>query len=290
MWPLPSPSISTDEILDACVAGMQNRDLIRRLLVRCAELDVMHDRFELHVDKSETHALQPADFNVPGVSLEEMVWIYDERLARGPRPGRPSSRGRHIYDQIMASAEYGRCPTCGTRFVTEMDHFLPKTLFAGLTVCPFNLVPICSGCNFTKRNKIASRPEEEFFHPYGPSWDRHTWLVADVSVESPPLVEFKVGKPTAWSEADFARVEEHFERFGLGLLYTMSAISHMASISGYLERLSIEGDATSIRSFLLDQEASFRRVRNNNWEAAMFSALARSDDYCSGLFGFGPPS
>jgi hypothetical protein len=65
------------------------------------------------------------------------------------------------------------CPYCNRNYIhnvevngkhyrknAEIDHVLPKTVFPYLAICSYNLVPICSSCNFHKKDKVI------FYSPY----------------------------------------------------------------------------------------------------------------------------
>jgi len=73
------------------------------------------------------------------------------------------------------------CPACDgqpphvikTRAFSDVDHFLPKSLYPFLAIHPYNLVPICTDCNrYFKRDHdpIGDHRREtliDIYHPYG---------------------------------------------------------------------------------------------------------------------------
>jgi hypothetical protein len=73
------------------------------------------------------------------------------------------------------------CPACDgesptitrERVFSDVDHFLPKSLYPFLAIHPYNLVPICTDCNrYFKRDvdPIGDHQREtlvDIFHPYG---------------------------------------------------------------------------------------------------------------------------
>lgn len=40
-----------------------------------------------------------------------------------------------------------KCPLCGINDVTDIDHYMPRSVFPEYSVHPFNLIPICHECN-----------------------------------------------------------------------------------------------------------------------------------------------
>lgn len=288
MWPIAAPPFTVAEVLTACLQGLSDTDLATRLRRQQPYLeDVCNELHTAAVD-GITHSLTRLRFEVPGVTQHEMERVYNQRMAAGPRPGKSPSAGRVIYDQIMALAPYSRCPSCALRFVGEMDHFLPKTKYPAAALCPYNLIGLCGDCNTIKRAKVSANASEAFIYAYGPSWDGELWLTADVSSSEPPLVEFSVTPPSSWTSVQTNRARSHFDMYELGTLYMLSAISFQASIAAYLEELHDSGGSTAVRKHLAGQSPSYRAVRTNSWEAAMFDALASSHEYCDGDFGFAP--
>lgn len=51
----------------------------------------------------------------------------------------------------------------------ELDHFFPKDQYPNLAMNLYNLIPVCSGCNFLKSNQnplLTLKNWEFLFHPY----------------------------------------------------------------------------------------------------------------------------
>lgn len=288
MWPVDPPAYAVAEVVVACTTRMRNRNLAKCVDDELTVLEAACARLHSAMQRGTTHLLEAKDFVSHRLSIDELEWLYDNRMAKGPPPGRPASAGRVIYDQIMAAPLFRRCPYCGVRPVSEMDHFLPKRQFSTLAICPSNLVAVCGDCNFVKSDDVATTEDEEFIHPYAPSWDGDIWLHAKVSDVEPPLVEFAVVAPATWSGSQVARAEKHFERYALGELYTLSGIALQGSIARYLRNLHGAGGLLAVSDHLAEMADSYREVRRNGWEAAMFAALSANRDYCDGLHGFAP--
>ncbi len=45
-----------------------------------------------------------------------------------------------------------KCPLCGVRDVTDLDHYAPRSIFPEYSVHPKNLIPTCHECNTVKDN------------------------------------------------------------------------------------------------------------------------------------------
>lgn len=69
------------------------------------------------------------------------------------------NRWKGHYDKIKISRKV--CPYCGFGEISEIDHFLPKSIYPEFSVFYFNLVPSCHICNSKKGNK-----KNICIHPY----------------------------------------------------------------------------------------------------------------------------
>ena len=219
--------------------------------------------------------LAQADFQLPDVTAKEMSWLYENKMVGKTAPGRP------VYDAIKTASPQGRCPLCGHRDVTTVDHYLPKSAYAALSVNPANLVPACSECNRMKSSAV-----KDFLHPYYDNVERDRWLWARVLETSPPAVQFAVQPPETWPSGLADRVHRHFATFGLGLLYSMQAARLISGIQGRLDVLLRDGGSAAVHDHLCQDEESWQRTGLNSWQAACYGALTASDWFCAGGFKF----
>jgi hypothetical protein len=78
------------------------------------------------------------------------------------------------------------------------------------------------------------------------------------------------------------KIEHHFETFKLGILYSAHAAGELQNIYGELEAIHGSGGADAMREELRMRSSSRARVTRNNWQAAMYDALASSAWFCEG--------
>lgn len=62
--------------------------------------------------------LAQADFQLSDVTAKEMSWLYENKMIGKTAPG------RGVYDAIRTASPQGRCPLCGHRDVSTVDHYL----------------------------------------------------------------------------------------------------------------------------------------------------------------------
>ncbi|WP_129856382.1 HNH endonuclease [Streptomyces albidoflavus] len=281
MWQVDRPKYTAGNSFRVCISRIQDPELKKRL--RKAETFVITAAasYAASAESVTLHSLEQGDFIPDGVTKEELTSVYTSRMAK------KKAVGRHIYDELILAAEDGRCPLCGQRPVSTLDHHLPKTLYPALVVDPLNLVPACADCNKLKRDVAPHSSEEETIHPYFDKIECDPWLRADVIDVAPAAVRFSVSPPENWSSTLTKRVRHHFKTFGLASLYASQAAQEVGNIRYYLTQL-YEADTTQgaqrVSDHLREQAESRRQAHINSWQTATYSALADSSWFCQGGF------
>lgn len=273
MWTVPIPMCSADTAYQTCISRVRDKELKRRLEGAKKEICRVDARYRQAGEERNFNELRPEACGVAGVSAEEMVRVYDGRMAALGSPGRA------IYDTIKTASPDGLCPLCGQRVVATLDHYLPKSRYAALAVNPANLIPACSDCNKAKSDAVA-----DTLHPYYDDIERDMWLRAEVNRVRPAAVRFFVVPPTCWAPVLTERVTRHFKTFGLGKLYAVHAAQELSGMQWQLSRLVSAAGAAEVRVNLMERAESWRAVHRNSWQAALYECLAGSDWFCSGGF------
>lgn len=274
MWPLPRPNRTPLDTYRLCVSGVANGALRARFQLVEPRIVASADAFEVACTNTRLHTLVAHDSVDGRVTRVEMSSLYSGRMATQGRPGRA------VYDELLRAPAYGRCPLCGQRAVSTLDHHLPQSRFPSLTVAPFNLIPACAECNKAKLHSVPATAEEETIHPYFDNLGQDTWLQADVVMTVPAALTFSVSPPRAWSAVLTARVRHHFSLLRLATLYTSHAAEEIVSIRQLLDDLYAKAGVDGVRAHLTETATSFAAVRANSWQVATYRALAASDWYC----------
>jgi hypothetical protein len=224
------------------------------------------------------HQIAPQGLVGGVVTQAEMEAVYTQRMAKKGAPG------RDVYDALFTSAPQGKCPLCGHRTVSTLDHHLPKALYPALAVAPLNLVPACSDCNKSKLASVPANANEETLHPYFDDIDGDRWLAAEVVLARPAALRFFVEAPAHWSATLRSRVERHFQTFGLGRLYSSEAADELLNIRHQLRAMHESGGAALVQIELRERAESCQQARRNGWRTATYQAFADSDWFCDGGF------
>ncbi|MFF4983341.1 HNH endonuclease [Streptomyces sp. NPDC001046] len=260
---------------------MRNQQLKERLQASEAQIVAAGKSYVTAAQATTLHNLEPEDFEVDQVTGSEMVAIYTGRMAK------KGAAGRVIYDDLILAAKDGRCPLCGQRPVSTLDHHLPKSLYPALAVDPLNLIPACADCNKLKLDVAPVSPEDETLHPYFDNIEQRSWLHAEVVEVAPAALRFFVRAPSEWDETLAQRARAHFKKFGLAKLYASQAAQEMSNIQYRLAQLysvNAEGGAQRVQEYLEEEAESRRRAYLNSWQTATYAALANSAWFCSGGF------
>lgn len=209
-----------------------------------------------------------------GVTKEELIRVYDRKVARMGQPGRP------FYDRIKAAPPRGICPLCGKGPVTQLDHNFQKAVYPVLAVTPANLVPSCGDCNRRKED-VSQDASENTLHPYFHNLDGTRWLRAEVVQGTPPSVRYIVVRQVGWDDELTRRANTHLDVYGLRRLYSVEAAQEMTEIRRHLETLGAKGGKDAVREHLLYVARSREAATRNSWRTALYFALAESDWFCA---------
>ena len=138
------------------------------------------------------------------------------------------SNNKTIYEHLAKKGEDLLCPYCNLDNTSELDHFLPKSVFYDYAVTPINLIPICVTCNSIqyKGEKCPHAeqggPVDYILHPYFDDFLYQDWLCAELSLicdnstkmsEDMTKLAFKLKtqKPSGIDDAMFQRFCAHYE-------------------------------------------------------------------------------
>lgn len=275
MWRVELPQEEIGAHYDLCISRVRNLSEktqlanIRNLIV-AGEVD-----YSAKASVGQLYSILPHN-NVNGVPGDFLVKTYTNRMAKKGQPGRPA------YDRLKALPEGDRCPFCGHRNVSTLDHVLPKSNYPILAVTPINLVGACSDCNDIKDTYTSTCAADCILHPYFDNLDDAQWLFAHVLETEPASLDFRAQAVDTWSDTKNARVDMQFNLLRLDELYSSQAASEISDIRHNLQRHFDAGGAAAVRSELVFQFNSRRNNRPNSWSTACYQAMAASNWFCSG--------
>lgn len=278
MWCVSRPPFDTDETFAACISRVQDRGLKSRLLAVASHVKTEADNYVVYAEAAQLHLVAQTVGVAGMITTDEMVDVYDQRMAGKKGPG------RHVYDAIKLLPKQGICPFCDHRPVSTLDHLLPKRLFPALAVAPDNLVGACADCNKTKLAFAPKVAEEVFLHPYFDDLESGQWLAAKVVQGSVAAVVFHTKAVPSWASALNERVRRQFRMLGLGSLYGAQAAREISSQAQLLGDIYESRSANGVKEELVRQAKTREAVRPNSWQAVTYRALGDCHWFCNGGF------
>ena len=278
MRKIEKPELDPVEVFSVCISKVRNPGLKQRLKSCTNVVKVASIEFDKKASDTTLHTTVRSQGYIGNVTAEEMVKVYTDRMVGQKAPG------REFYDKLISAPAHGRCPLCGQRIVTTLDHHLPKAEYPALAVCPYNLVPSCFDCNFGKLTSIPQTSEQETLHPYYDDVEGYVWLKCRVIEVSPPALSFYAEPPPEWDGILSSRIIYHFNTLKLGELYGSHAAEELCNIHRAIELVFDAGGKPSVAEYLEGEAQSRAANFKNSWQTAMYAGLASSDWFCAGGF------
>jgi hypothetical protein len=273
MWKVGRPTFSALRTFEVCIRTIADQGLRDRLEESISAVHGADYLYREAGERGDFDDLAQPDFSLSVVTPVEMSNLYNRKMAEN------RSSARYIYDALILASPQGKCPMCGHRDVTTLDHYLPKSRYPALAVNPVNLVPSCVECNKTKSSNVSAT-----LHPYYDDIESDRWLRAEVIESEPAAIRFFVEPYNGWPNELSERVVHHFEVFRLAHLYTAQSARTISGIRHKLRRLSDVGGDAIVRAHLMEEYATWSAADMNSWEAALYQALSESDWFCRGGF------
>lgn len=268
MWKIDKPNYDVEKIVQECSESLRDR-LRKENYQKCASFiskeSCLYD--ELAV-KGGLYTIKQHDKVNDILTTSDMVKLYSDKFV-----GHTSVRSKY-YSKIMISSA-GKCPICGVGVVSNLDHYLAKSIYPTYAVTPINLIPICRDCNCNKNDKKIDSIISAPLHPYYDDIDNIVWLESTLQVINNNIVAmYSVNENIKLNDVDlYDRLCNHFSLFKLDKLYSVQASSEIAdSFRQWKENYNLWGQETLL-SFFEQQLRSCETYQKNTWKTALLRAL-----------------
>jgi len=271
MKKLNKPSDDYLAIIENCISNYKSAEL-RAKFIEAADFIIEEGKnFDFKIQAKELHTIQPDELVNDTITRKEMLKLYDDKFAKAGQPGRIH------YDKLRSMVPNGRCPLCGIKQISTLDHYLPKAKFPVFAILPLNLIPACRDCNTDKLSQIATCYAEETIHPYYDDIDSDQWLNTTISATSPVRFSFYIEPPAMWGSEMEQRVEKHMEVFSINKLYASHAAEELSNIYHQLNKIFHALGADGVREHLKDGFETRYFASKNSWQTAMYKAMYQSE-------------
>lgn len=279
MIKLDKPNMKQKDIIDACIGNLRKEPTLSNIKKSRVFIERKSNTYNILGEKGELGEIPVHSKVLGGATKDDMVWIYDKKFVR--------DGGRSYYNKIMKIPPFARCPFCGVRRVSTLDHYLAKTEYPTFAITPNNLIALCADCNKKKSNLVFKNREDELFHPYYDEFDDEIWLKLNVWLNNEILFEYYVQKPKSWTNEKYIRAKNHFEKLELNNLYISHAAEEFSESQYSLKRIYKTGGKDLVRVELLERIKEHRSNMKNTWRAALYEGLLNSKDFFDIYLGGG---
>lgn len=277
MIKIPRSNISQVDICNECKRYISDSTLKTKFSNAIEYLCSQEQVFEAQVMEQRLPERIPDATHVMELTSDEMISMYTQRFV--PR----ECYSRKYYDQIMASTRNGKCPYCGIRIVSTLDHYLPKNVYPELAILYLNLVPACKDCNTDKKGRALTTMADAFLHPYFESINTDDWLKVDF-VESNPLnIVYSINETSTLSPSLLMRIENQFRKLNLFELYRVYSINDFIEMSSLFKCLfkSSGGSALSRHFNLIAESVLKEKVF---WKYFLYKYASVNEWLCNCYF------
>lgn len=226
-------------------------------------------------------ALGGASQPLKGVALDEKLRSAIHDGYRFTYVGRKLST---IRSSLMQGVQ--QCPICGISPPSELDHYLPRSVYEPLAVYVRNLIPICHDCNHSKGDAEANTPEERLLHAYLDELPAGSFLRAVVDLDHGALlVQFEINPDVVMPDLTRQRLSNQIDRLKLNERYAREINSYMTGHTVALHDAHMADGSNGVRAFLQRQAAvEIHAFHDNHWRPVLLEALASHEDFCGGGF------
>ncbi|WP_171105903.1 MULTISPECIES: HNH endonuclease [unclassified Ruegeria] len=191
-------------------------------------------------------------------------------------------RLEYLRERLLASTD--ECPLCGFGEPSQLDHYLPRSIFGELSIYVSNLVPCCGPCNNAKRTVVpglgpACGPG--FIHPYFQELPERDFLLADVNLEANTLaVSFRINQ--AEIDANLAaKLQFQLDRLKLNKRYRKQINKFLNEQRTAILLLAGSGP-NSVGEFLhVSANNLVGTFHRNDWRVSLFRSLADTPQFCA---------
>lgn len=139
-----------------------------------ASLDAKYDEYDAHLGELE---------QIPPLWSEKTPQNEAQVNCAHDMYGRERKDISWLWEQLKTinGGKVFKCPLCGVRDVTDLDHYAPRSIFPEYSVHPKNLIPTCHECNKQKDNVwLTGRGHRIIYNAY---FDRPLNILTAVNSE-----------------------------------------------------------------------------------------------------------
>ena len=266
---LVKPEFDVKEIVEDCAKSYRDYDKRQQFTDNSEYIKRMSQEYDTHADIGDWVSIKKEKTVNGVISVADMKSLYEQKFA-----AHPDVRGKY-YDKILILAQGGKCPICGIGQVSNLDHYLAKSIYPTYTVTPVNLIPVCRDCNFNKLDKSITSNDDAPLNPYYDDVDAFEWLGASITSSDDTFVATYFVNPEIEIDAPelYARLCNHFAIYKLAVAYSTQATTEIAENLLLWKEKYLKWGEAEFRKYLQDCLRSKEKYQKNTWNTALLRAL-----------------
>lgn len=273
----PKPGTNFSNLFTSC-ASRKHAPESGNLLSKLTVIDAAATVYDTKAQSIKLHELHPiAPANLHPATPDSLKGLYSTQMVS------KSGQGRNEYDRMLANSKKSRCCFCSYEDPTELDHFLPKSVFPEFSILPINLIPSCHRCNKLKASATPTSAANCYIHPYYEEYADLVWLETRLNFDfsgSLTITYHISGTLEASQPTLAARIERQFKSLQLHQRYSLQASEEVSAIAYRLENLRNSAGREQVRNHLNEEAQSRARINRNSWQSALYQALHQTDRFC----------
>lgn len=273
MWSLPIPDDSERlvELLMSLeyVNGNAKYDISQRDIVIIERIyDLYHEVKASHHDNFLSNLLSDETNNA-------IADAYSEVQIAG--------RLKSLRSKLLLSAS--RCPICGFEPVSDLDHYLPESIYKALAIFSRNLIPLCHKCNNKKRAAVTNNGVG-FLHCYYANIPASKFFVAECIINDNLLsFKFNILRTDDMSTSVYDSIRYQTGRVDLFSRLIPEINVLLGSLYPGMLMTYEQNGGQGLKSLLQLTVMDYNnRFGINDWRTAVIECLSENDVFCNGLF------
>jgi hypothetical protein len=272
------PTIDIKQIVNDCILNMTDLALKAEIVRTISQIESAEIEYNLKKGTNELFQITRGTEISAIVTKKVLKEMYSDRFSK------KGNAARKHYDLLILSAPNSRCPLCGVRLATTLDHNLPKSKYALLSVSALNLIPSCTDCNKGKLADFPRASNDETIHPYYDDLENLKWLSCRVLEVNPLVIEYYVSVDPGTDALLSERIINHFNSFNLNDLYRAHGLEEFSNRRIEFINLYNKGGRNLLRDHLEEGYLSRLATNINSWQSAFYEAILNDHDFTNGHF------
>lgn len=181
-----------------------------------------------------------------------------------------------LLDDLRTNNGLQSCPNCGEDgSPNTLDHYLPKVTYPELSVCIYNLVPMCSKCQNEKSTDYKDLNNNKlFFHPYYDNYSSDMYILEIMPQPTyrTPSFSIKVRNsvPSQLKEIALSQFKE------LNLANRFSNFITQTYLTTIDNLLSTKTDINELLNIFINMHI---KKGINNWNVILYKSLHENNSF-----------